>query len=454
MKKKMSPKQNEGLVYSNVEIRPDRAYVLYVGDVKYIDTTHLLPERLVRKYEKPVEVINILPNLPPADMPGNVMVVNPDLKEYVSRNGGRYILPLDQADIDYYVSESPRVKEIVSKILKSQEDLYINVFKSTPNLTLVDGKRVHVIGPDPDLFEYFDDKLNQRKLAQQLRIPSPKSYVASSFDQLVHLYEKHFGGDAFVSCANGFGGNGSEKVSCVEGLYVSPKLRGREKFVLAELLDVESSPCSLGLAAEDGIFVVSVADQIMKNGVEYQGTVFPSTAGEDKIKEMTRQTERIGRRLSKSGYRGFFGVDFIIDKNGGVYFAEINPRKIGSTPENILAFKTAMPNKVSLSELELLAVTQGRLDVNPSQYPMPDLDWGVFSLKAGIGQKTTRGFNGKKTESQIFKEGGSVILDHPGREVEFLNSGRVARVVCVDQSREKVLENLEEKASLVESCLE
>ncbi|HCM52110.1 TPA: hypothetical protein DIS56_03205 [Candidatus Saccharibacteria bacterium] len=40
----------------------------------------------------------------------------------------------------------------------------------------------------------------------------------------------------------------------------------------------------------------------------------------------------VGKKLADSGYRGIFGLDFLIDKNGRLYLLEINQRLTGVTP--------------------------------------------------------------------------------------------------------------------------
>ena len=42
---------------------------------------------------------------------------------------------------------------------------------------------------------------------------------------------------------------------------------------------------------------------------------------------------RLGDRLAKEGYRGFFEVDFLVDRDtGGIYLGELNPRVSGLSP--------------------------------------------------------------------------------------------------------------------------
>lgn len=60
--------------------------------------------------------------------------------------------------------------------------------------------------------------------------------------------------------------------------------------------------------------------------------IFPGAFSEE-IREKAREyTERFGNQLIKEGYRGYFELDFLIDKNDGeVYLGECNPRVTGAS---------------------------------------------------------------------------------------------------------------------------
>lgn len=54
---------------------------------------------------------------------------------------------------------------------------------------------------------------------------------------------------------------------------------------------------------------------------------------EDLHQRAIAATQRLGERLAKDGYRGFFEVDYLLDQDGGgLYLGEINPRVSGLTP--------------------------------------------------------------------------------------------------------------------------
>jgi ATP-grasp domain len=78
---------------------------------------------------------------------------------------------------------------------------------------------------------------------------------------------------------------------------------------------------------------VSIADQLLTPALGYRGNVYPTTAAS--APEMVEASLRMAGWLSRLGYRGVFGLDFIEcdDPAGGTRWmlVEINPRFNGST---------------------------------------------------------------------------------------------------------------------------
>ena len=69
-----------------------------------------------------------------------------------------------------------------------------------------------------------------------------------------------------------------------------------------------------------------------------------------------RAATGIGSVLAKHGYRGYFGIDFLLDEETGtLYFGELNPRITGATPLSTqAAFDEDLPPLVVLHLLEWL----------------------------------------------------------------------------------------------------
>lgn len=71
--------------------------------------------------------------------------------------------------------------------------------------------------------------------------------------------------------------------------------------------------------------LLAVHDQILVDG-EYLGCTFP--VNQDVASDVSEATARLGATLARRGFRGSFGVDFIV-ADAGLYAMEVNLRKVG-----------------------------------------------------------------------------------------------------------------------------
>lgn len=85
------------------------------------------------------------------------------------------------------------------------------------------------------------------------------------------------------------------------------------------------------------------------------GAYVDELAGTSLDSTLEAATERIGTAIQKTGYRGIVGIDYLYDA-GRLYFVEINPRFLGSSP--FLSRSLVSSGLPSLYELNYLAFTE------------------------------------------------------------------------------------------------
>lgn len=113
--------------------------------------------------------------------------------------------------------------------------------------------------------------------------------------------------------------------------------------VLSEYIDEFRERTLQGVVTGHGIFVGPLQKQIVRDPVlanldSVEGDKFCGVeiGFADSCKfaypEMKRLTQVIGNELQRDGYRGIFGVDFLVGKDSNVYVIEVNPRITGATP--------------------------------------------------------------------------------------------------------------------------
>lgn len=71
------------------------------------------------------------------------------------------------------------------------------------------------------------------------------------------------------------------------------------------------------------------------------------------VDSMRSTAARIGEKIVTMGYRGIFGVDFLVDDNGEIFVLEVNPRITGATP-----LLTAMYSSESFVPFYLLHILE------------------------------------------------------------------------------------------------
>ena|GEM_PF-4637801 len=444
---------DEGIVYSNVSIDIKNTYMIYVGAFKYHKICRFFRKPLRNRYGRKVEIIYIFGSFPPSYFKGNYIVLNSKLKKLKNSSSNCYF-DIGSKKLNKEASNCDYIKKLIKKILKNQKDLFIYPFKDSPELNLQKKfENVYLLGPKTNLFAKYNSKLFQHELADVLDIPQPRWFLVHSKADLIMIYSDHLKGKkAFVSKLEGAGGSGSAVINSKKDILDHPHIKKENcRYLVSELIDMKVSPSSEAIVAnKNEIFFNGIMDQIMK-GPDYLGTVYPSIVS-DKLKKLIEQyTVKIGKYIGEHGYRGFFGVDFIVDKKKRLYFAEINPRTCGSTLEKVYMHEvTKKKNFPSIPELEFRAVTRNTFgSLSSKKVKKANLSWGVFNVKAKKGRITTRDVLPEFSESDAFKKLKTTTLDFPGNNVLFYHSGRLCKILSVKPTRKEVEKELKTRKKQV-----
>lgn len=433
------PDTRDPAIETDVRLNPEKTYSLSVGDnLKIHELSAYLDRVLSAHYSvKPGQIENIA--IMPCRFSGkeDYVLVNPDLRN--QQNGFHDI----ERRIYNWVSSSEYVHELVEQILTQQPDLFVNVFQNSEYLNLdKTHKGVKILAPEAKIAMHFDDKIIQREeVAKKLDLPVPLSFMASGVDDLIDLYLEEFKGDAFITCSHGSAGSGSLPVHSLEEILNSPKIKPDDEFIISELLHLKSSPSTYTIVAgEDDIYVAGISDQIM-NGVHYLGNISPSVANRLQKDKMLSITKKIGELMCDKGYRGPFGIDFMIDQEGKVYFTEINPRYTAPTHQLTEAHIGVNPYAPSIPEMVFNAICTDNLGFDPQSCTLPEVPWGLTAIKGKKGQIT----------KNIIKDNPPYIriLGYPGNDVLLDQDTSVARIIYNGNphaTREEILQALSERA--------
>jgi len=441
-------------VFSNISLQKNKAYMMYIGTFRYNGICDFFIKPLTKYYHKKTEVLYIFTNFPPPYFKGQFVVINHKLKKALDKQKGNYYASLPHKNLNKQVSHSAYVKKLIKKILLNQKDLFINPYMDTPELTLPRAfTNIKLLGPQTKLFAKYDSKLFQHELIDHLNIPQPKWFLAQNKNEVTTIYTKKMKAKkVFVSKLHSSGGKGCAIVSSKEDILNHEHIdRKNCKYIVAKFIHAKHSPTAGAIVANNHeVFFCGIMDQILE-GPTYLGTIYPSIADKATQKVIEQYTKKIGKYLGEQGYRGFFNLDFLVDRKNKVYFSEINPRMGGSTLERVYMHEiTKEKNALSLPELELMAITKNTFGkLKAKKMKKANFSWGVLKVKAEKGTKTIGNLLPECSEFGAFKEFKTTVLGFPANNVTFLKESNFCKIVSVKLSRKEVEKELKEKAKLV-----
>jgi hypothetical protein len=440
----------EALRKGAVDITGDRAWFLYIGEIKAAGLNGFLTGPISRRYGKPAECIHIVPDVLGQYPEGSFIVINPASELAGTEAGKRCCVRVPVSDFAAQASADPGVREMIDRILDVQDELLVNVFETSTLLDLGKEKPIRVIGPEADLAHNLNNKLLQYRLAQELGVPVPAGGTFETLDEALGFAEEVFtgGGRVFVSTA--YSAGGSNSIIAGATTLIEERFAGETGGLLVtRFVDHRHDPTVLGIvASEKEVYIASVADQDVV-GTRFTGSAFPTLLDEDTVARLKEYTRTIGQDMGRKGYRGAFGCDFIVDNEGEVLFIEINARKQGTTMETALTMLAALPGHPTFPELELSAVLhgcfpEGLLEMDSINAPVA---WRTYNYKADREMAVTDCLTPATDEETLFEQArsgheGFIILDHVGPDANVKKGVFIARIVAAGPNQERLREAL------------
>jgi len=268
-------------------------------------------------------------------------------------------------DLNKQFSESQFINQLINKLVKKQGKVFILGFTSV--WLDIDNPNVVVLGPDGALASRYDAKIEHVRIFKKLGMDTISSTV---YENIEDLRKKQTEYPFFVSAMYSSGGIESQAIFTLEDLEAFySKLRPvnqTEPIIVAKFIDdIVLAPNSNAIVTGlNETTMVSISDQILRNN-QYMGNIYPSRASTTDQKLIYEMTIQVGNNLSEQGYRGLFGLDFLITKSGHCYPIDLNPRRQGGYYCNV------MSSQFDLIDLELAVI----LDE-----PLPKFSYSDFQV--------------------------------------------------------------------------
>ena len=456
--------QRDPLLYNSIKIEPDKAYFIYIGDIKNYGLNGFLIPNLERIYGRPVDCIALVPDVLASHNSPNLAVLNEESYRYYLNKGTLVNCRPSADQFAQLISASLLAQELLERILRGQDFVYIHMFESRPEMTLADGERIKLLGPDPTLAYEFNNKINQFKMACDLNIPVPEGVSCSCLEEALEAAEKFFrcGDEAFMSEPYSAAGSNSSFVCNREEILKRFCLTDQPYLVTRRIQHTHDPTVLAVVANEDEVYVASVADQRMEQN-RFRGSTFPTVLAKDVVEQIKEYTRMVGRYMGARGYKGMFGCDFLVDQDGKPHFLEVNARKQGTTLESTLTMLHRLPGHPSLLEIEFSAITQGRfpngiIEMDSSQ---SDLCWGTYNVKSEQDIYVVSNLPKLQSEQDIFRlvslekglEATATVEDHLGLGVYQRTGGFVGRCVSVGKTLPSMFRLLRKKELEVKSSI-
>ncbi len=274
-------------------------------------------------------------------------------------------------------------KQIVEHIKEQQKTGTTNVMFLFYNEELEEisaSLDVNKIMPENALVKKIDNKITTTEIGNSVNVPSVPNALTKicSYQELCEVQKQHeLSSDVVIQTAYGDSGKTTFFVSNEDNYQQYAKtIEAEEKVKIMKKIDCVQIAIE-AVATKNGTFVGPILTEIIGHPdlTPYQGGWCGNDIGASIFDEKTqntiyKNTELLGGALYAEGYRGYFEVDYLLDKDFAddmpVYLGEINPRVTGiSALTNMSEF---CQQNIPLFLLHLLEFSEIGLSIDAQEF--------------------------------------------------------------------------------------
>ena len=451
------------IYFHNHHIDPNTWYFLYIGELKNYGLNIFLKEALGRILKRPVDFIAVIPDiLEQYDYP-NIAVINPMTAEDFLRYKQKFSCRIPAPSFMRAVSISPHIVKLVHQLLDQQDELFIYMYESLPEMSLDDIPGVSILGPSSYAAKKLNNKIYQYQHFNDL-VPIPEFRICQGIEDLYATTK-----DLWPAWSDGifvtteYSAAGTNSVIAHSWSEIIAKFKSADyRYLISRYMPHQYDPTILAIVAnEKDVYVAGIADQRIEGGNRFTGSTYPTILSRAVQAELVKMTRQVGCRLGQEGYRGIFGCDYVVTEADEIFFVEVNARKQGTTLEFCCTLEQMLPpGAPMLPELEYYAITQQHF---PATMQEPTLDlkpaiyWGTYNYKIRE-QVSVKGFmpycgderecfhqTSHRKDSKRF-----VILEHIGNDFVVGSGSFLGRIVALGQDHAGVQEALLQGRKMIE----
>ncbi len=451
------------IYFSNYELKDDIQYFFYIGELKNYGLNLFLKDALTRIYGCKFDFIAIVPDVFEQYNYENLIVINPGIDTFRCQYGPNVHCRVSSEEFMAAVSGSRKIRALIDRILRRQPNLYLYMFESLCEMTLDEIPGVSILGPDKHIAKKLNNKAFQITELKNL-VPVADFRVCRGYDELIRrtgqLWDEWVHG---IFVTKPYSAAGVSSMIAFSGQEIQERFdRADDTYVISRYIPHQHDPTVLAIAAgEDEIYIAGVADQCIADGNRFTGSTYPTVLPREIIEILEAHTRTIGSWLSKHGYRGIFGCDFIVTEQDEVFFLEINARKQGTTLVFCCTLEQTLPKGCpNLPELELYAVTEGIFPANTREMDSrsnKNIHWGTYNYKMQDTVKTKWYLPQNVGEREAFRKIASgslkkdfLILEHAGSDFVIAQGAFIARIVALGHDHDSVGQGIQQACKTIE----
>lgn len=370
-----------------------------------------LAELLEKRFNKKFEPIFILSGEPNRFYKKkNYIILNEELRKYQKMlKTEKVIFNQEYEDLNKEFSKSKFIKRLIKNLAKKQDKIFITGF--TTSFLNINYPKVVIIGPNPKIATKYDNKIEHIKLFRKLSLPRNKTHIFDNYHNLLKRTNSLL--PFFVSAEFTSGGGESKLIHSTKELdnffqELRP-INKNGKFLVAELFQFELTPnVNAMVTGRNDTRIILITDQILHNNA-YMGNIYPSKANRKNIRKIERITKKVGNFLSRQGYRGLFGLDFLVNKHGKLCVIDLNPRRQGGYLCNWL-----VSNKTDIIDCELKLALGEKIEHFDEKDFQVNYSWAHSKIKPHYNKYQTENF--KTIRKEIKANSEDMPFEKTGKE--------------------------------------
>lgn len=262
------------------------------------------------------------------------------------------ILPAVGQEVDQILREGPCAKWV---LVCPRGNRSLSVFARAR------GQRA--VCPPDALYRWLNHKANFFSGLEALGLPRLSGRWVRANEARYSMLRDELGLPFVLQAAEGQSGSGSYLVRCERDLVdACGRLADAEAWAAPFAGELSLNINAFAMASRVAVAYPSVQlvglSLVGARPLGYCGNDFTSTASlpREMVIAAQEQVERVGGWLASLGFRGLFGIDFVVERDSGKIFAvDLNPRWQGSTVLEVQAMLRA--GRIPLAAAELAYVT-------------------------------------------------------------------------------------------------